>query len=140
MVGFFNYKKLGRCVVYCVDKIFEKSLWIYIYLEMLAHLIQHKGKGGLIVGMPLIVGFVLFVLTDGLSVNDKYNGAVTLLLSGILLFMLDNKRIKVKEGEIVQRVITLPRVKRQNTFMWIELRYLAVAMGLVGLVWLMNLL
>ncbi|WP_345954009.1 hypothetical protein [Mucilaginibacter sp. PAMB04168] len=40
-------------------------------------------KGGWLIAMPLIIGFVLFVITDALSVNDKYNGAVTLLLSGI---------------------------------------------------------
>ncbi|MCJ8209099.1 hypothetical protein MUY27_05225 [Mucilaginibacter sp. RS28] len=107
---------------------------------MLAHIIQHKGKGGWVIGMPLIIGFVLFVLTDALSINDKYNGAVTFLLSGVSLFVMDNKRVKVYEGAIVQRVVYLPRIKRQHTFMWVELRYCAILITLVGCVWLINLL
>jgi hypothetical protein len=107
---------------------------------MLAHFIHYKGKGGWVIGMPLLIGFMLFVVTSVYAINDRYNGAILLTLSGIKLFMMDNRRIKVYEGEIVQRTITQPKVKRQNTFMWIELRYCAVAIGLAGVVWLVNLL
>jgi hypothetical protein len=107
---------------------------------MFAHFIHYKGKGGWVIGMPFLIGFILFVLTSVYGINDRYNGAILLILSGIILFMMDNKRVKVYEGEIVQRTILLPRGKRQNTFMWIELRYCAVAMCLVGVAWLFNLL
>jgi len=117
---------------------FFKKLRYIVYLTMVEHLIHYKGKGRWVIGMPFLIGFILFVLTSVYEINDRYNGAILLILSGIILFIMDNKRVKVYEGEIVQRTIMLPRLKRQNTFMWIELKYCAVAMGLVGLVWLVN--
>lgn len=61
-----------------------------------------------------------------------------LIMSGVILFVMDNRRGKVAEGEILQRMVKLPRVSNQNTLMQLEMRYWGVLMVVVGMVWLMG--
>ncbi|MGZ3944655.1 MAG: hypothetical protein ACXVJB_06910 [Mucilaginibacter sp.] len=107
---------------------------------MLAHFIQHKGKGGWVVALPMFISIILFIVADALSWTDKYIGAITLVSSGFILFMLDNKREEITHGEINIRTVKLPRKKRINTLMWIDVHYWAMLMSLVGFIWLLNLL
>lgn len=107
---------------------------------MLAHFIQRKGKGPWVVALPLLISVILFIVADGYSWNDKYIGAITLISSGIILFMLDNKREAIIEGDIIMRTVKLPRKKGLNTLMWIEVRYWAIMISAIGIVWLANLL
>ena len=106
---------------------------------MIAHFIQHKGKGIFVVLVPLLLGFAIAVVVDGFSLTDKYVGPITFFISGIILFLLDNKRQKITEGILIERTIRLPRVKRKNTFMWIEVRYWGILISLIGIIWLINL-
>jgi len=106
---------------------------------MLAHFIHYKGKGGWVIVMPLLIGVVLFIIADLLSINDRYNGPAALILSGVILFILDIKHKKTTEGEIIQRVIKLPRVKNKNTFIWIEMRFWGMFLFAIGVIWLLNL-
>ncbi|TSD66147.1 hypothetical protein FFF34_001735 [Inquilinus sp. KBS0705] len=99
---------------------------------------QRKGKGGWVLGVPLIVAIILFIIADALSINDKYIGVVTLFTSAIILFMIDNKRATAAEGDIIQRTIKLPRQKRINTLMWIEVRYWAMILAVAGVIALIN--
>ncbi|WP_094571639.1 hypothetical protein [Mucilaginibacter xinganensis] len=105
---------------------------------MIAHLIHYKGKGIWVLAAPMFVGLILFTVADGFAWNDKYIGAITFLLSGVILFFIDSNRKKVTEGIIVVRTVKLPREKRKNTFMWIEVRYWGILIGLIGLIWLIN--
>lgn len=130
----------ARCIC-AVKKKLKKNIKItlaeYLY-SMLVHFIQRKGKGPWVVLMPVLIGFVLAEVADVTSFGTNYVGAVTFLLSGAILFMLDNKRQTVIEGEIIQKEIKLPRLKRINTLMWIEVRYWAMLMIAIGVVWLLS--
>jgi len=105
---------------------------------MLAHFIQHKGKGLWVILLPLFLGILLATLADFLSYGSNYVGATAFLLSGLILFFIDNKRPTTTVGVIVQKVVKLPRVKRKNTLMWIEVRYWAILLAGIGVVWLFN--
>jgi len=107
---------------------------------MLVHLIQKKGKVPWVVVLPLLIAVILFMVADGFSWNDKYIGAITLISSGIILFMIDNKRDEIIQGDIVTRSIKLPRKKGINTLMWIDVQYWAILIGVIGVVWMANLL
>lgn len=104
------------------------------------HFIQVKGKGGWVLGVLLIISVLLFIIADALSWSDKYNGPLTLILSGMILFLIDSKHERIIEGDVVQRPVKLPRIKNRNTLMWIEVRYWGIMFAIVGLVWLINLL
>ncbi len=107
---------------------------------MLAHLIHYKGKGCWVFILPLLSAFILFLLFDVFDLDDNYIGALSLIISGTILFLIDHRGKKVIQGELVQTVIILPREKNKNTFMWIEAQYWGVLMVVIGVVWLVNLI
>ncbi len=56
---------------------------------MLGHFIPRKGKDVLVLIIPLITGFVLFLVFDALDINDRYVLPITLLLSAFFLWFFD---------------------------------------------------
>lgn len=88
--------------------------------------------------VPLLVAFVLFQIADLNGFDSEHIGAITLIISGIILFIMDNYREKVIEGDIIQKTISLPRKRNQNTLMQIEMRYWGVFMLVVGMVWVIG--
>jgi hypothetical protein len=105
---------------------------------MILHLMQRKGNGAFVLITPLLIAIMLFILSDIIPINDKYIGAISLILSGIIMFALDNRHKTVTQGSIVPVIIKQPRVKRKNLLMWIEVRYWAIASATVGMIWLIN--
>jgi|GEM_PF-2943327 len=103
---------------------------------MLAHLIQQKGKGGLIFALPLLIAFSLFLIFDGIKLDDKYIGAISLLTSSVILFWIDYKREIVNTG-LIHQIEKLQKGK--NTFMWIDMRYWAIVLFVWGMVLLIQL-
>jgi hypothetical protein len=106
---------------------------------MLLHLVHFKGKGFWVLIMPIISAIVMFQMADFLPINRNLIGALALIISGILLFLIDNRRTTVIEGDIIKKEIKLPRVKNKNTMMWIEVRYWGLLMAVIGLIWLIKL-
>lgn len=106
---------------------------------MLAHLIHYKGKGGWVFILPLLSAFILFLLFDGLDLDDNYVGALSLVISGTILFLIDHRGKRVIQGELIQTIVRLPRERNKNTFMWIEARYWGMLMVVIGVVWLVDL-
>ena len=100
---------------------------------MLIHLIQHKGKGFLVFILPLIIGFVLFIIFDALNLNDEYVFPVALLLSAFSIWIYDKGPDVLREGfKNVE--------KSKHVLMWIEIKYWAIALGILGCVLLGKLL
>jgi hypothetical protein len=106
---------------------------------MLLHLVHFKGKGFWVLIVPMIFAIVMFQMADFLPINKDLIGAFALIISGILLFLIDNSRTTVIEGDIIKKEIKLPRVKNKNTMMWIEVRYWGLLMAVIGLIWLIKL-
>jgi hypothetical protein len=112
-------------------------LLIFIY-NMLGHFIRYKGKGIWVIVLPLLICLTLAQLLDFFHFDDRYLGGVSFCTSGIILFFMDNGRKTVTEGMLVQKVVKLPREKRKNTLMWIEVRYWAIILFVIGVVWMVN--
>lgn len=129
----------GTVCVFFIQRYFYPPV-IFLSLGVIVHFIQVKGKGGWVLGVLLIISVLLFIIADALSWSDKYNGPLTLILSGMILFLIDSKHERIIEGDVVQRPVKLPRIKNRNTLMWIEVRYWGIMFAIVGLVWLINLL
>jgi len=91
---------------------------------MLAHLIPHKGKGLLIFLIPLITGFILALIFDVNTLNDKYILPIALTLSAVFIWFYDGGPKIVRDGfKNYQR--------GNNTLFWIEIKYWAILMGIV---------
>jgi len=103
---------------------------------MLAHLIQQKGKGGLVFTLPLLLAFSLFLIFDAIKFDDKYIGTISLLTSSVILFWLDYKREIINTG-LIHKIGKLQKGK--NTFMWIDMRYWAIVLFVWGMVLLIQL-
>jgi len=104
----------------------------------LLHFIPRKGKGPWLIVMPLILIAILYIVADSISLDERYIVPIALLLSGFILFTLDNRRATTIEGDLVTRIVKLPREKGKNTLIWIELRYWAILMGLTGFIWFIS--
>ena len=98
---------------------------------MYAHIIRYKGRGAWVIGMPLLIGLLLFIFTSVLNVNDTYNRDISLLASCLLLLLIDNKPTVIDDG-VIQK--TGKRQTGIHTFMWIEMRYWAIFWGVLGVV------
>ena len=81
---------------------------------------------------------ILFSVGEAFSWNDKYIPGVAFLISGMILFYIGSWCKKVNEGTLVIRTVKLPREKGKDTFMWIELKYWGILVGLIGVIWLIN--
>jgi hypothetical protein len=95
---------------------------------MLGHFIHYKGKGGLVLLFPLLIGVMLAMVFEAFKVADKYLLPLSLLLSSILLYLIDNKTVD-SIGEI-----NMKPVKADNSLMWIKMKYWAIILGIIGLV------
>jgi len=105
---------------------------------MFAHFVHYKGKGILVILLPMALAGILFSVGEAFSWNDKYIPGVAFLISGMILFYIGSWRKKVNEGTLVIRTVKLPREKGKDTFMWIELKYWGILVGLIGVIWLIN--
>jgi hypothetical protein len=94
---------------------------------MIAHFIPHKGKGGLVIILPLFIGIILFLIFDGLGFNDKYILSISLLLSAFIIWFYDGGAALLREG-------FNNYVKSKNTLFWIEIKYWGILMGITGCV------
>lgn len=103
---------------------------------MLAHFIYHKGKGRYVLGIPLIVSVILFVFFDAMALDDKYIASITLLLSAIIVYLIDDKRPVFYEGDINQQRVKGPR--GNNSLMFINMRYWAYILALGGIIAMFN--
>src|SRR5258708_38896910 len=99
---------------------------------MIAHFIQHKGKGFLVIVLPLLIGFILFLIFDGLNWNDQYVFPISLLLSSFAIWFYDGGPALLREG-----IGKTPKSK--HVLYWIEIKYWALVLGLIGCVLLGNL-
>ncbi|WP_311947625.1 hypothetical protein [Mucilaginibacter terrae] len=103
---------------------------------MLGHFIHFKGKGALVIVLPMLIAFVLFIIFNALNINDNCVAGTTLITSAIILFYLDYKRENVNTG-LIQ--LTGKIQSGKNTVLWIDMRYWAVLMGVGGMISLMQL-
>jgi len=94
---------------------------------MIGHLIRFKGKGFLVIVLPLVFGIILFLIFDGLSWNDEYVFPASLLLSAFTIWFYDGGPAILREG-------FGKTPKSRHTFMWIEIKYWALVLGLAGCV------
>lgn len=92
---------------------------------MLAHFIPHKGKGFLVLGLPLICGIILFVLFDAMSLNERYILPASLLISSVIIWFYDGGPDIIRYGFVYAR-------KSNNTLCWIEIKYWAIVLGIAG--------
>ena len=99
---------------------------------MLAHLIPYKGKGAIVLALPLIIALILFSIADVVHLNDQYIGAVSLLSSSFIIWFYDSGPALLREGAGSVK-------KSKHTLFWIEIKYWALISGIVGCVWLASL-
>jgi len=99
---------------------------------MLAHLIPSKGKGMLVLGLPLIIGVLLFIISDAIGLSDQYIFPISLLLSSVIIWIFDGGPALLREG-------TNANHKAKHTLFWIEIKYWAIVLGITGCVVLGNL-
>ncbi len=99
---------------------------------MFAHFIPHKGKGSLVFVLPLLTGIILFLIFDGLNLNDKYILPVSLLLSAFIIWFYDGGPKVIRDGFSRYE-------KSKNTLFWIEIKYWSIVLGIIGCVVLANL-
>jgi hypothetical protein len=96
---------------------------------MLAHFIPRKGKGPLVIVLPLLIAVILFITFDALNLSDKYIGAVSLLISSIFIWIFDGGPAVIREG-----LRNTP--KSNHTLFWIEIKYWALLLGITGSIWM----
>jgi len=96
---------------------------------MFVHFIPHKGRGALVLALPLVVGIVLFIIADAFHLSDRYIGPISLLSSSFIIWFYDGGPALLREG--------LHNVKKsKHTLFWIEIKYWALVMGIAGCIWL----
>ena len=99
---------------------------------MLAHLIPHKGKGAIVLALPLIIALILFTIADAVHLNEDYIGGISLLLSSFIIWFYDNGPELLREGLAKAQ-------KNRHTLFWIEIKYWALISGVLGCIWLASL-
>jgi hypothetical protein len=100
---------------------------------MIGHFIRFKGKGVLVILLPLIIGIILFLVFDGLNWNDRYVFPISLLSSSFIIWFYDSGPALLRDG-------FSNRIESKHTFCWIEIKYWAMVLGIAGCVTLGNLL
>jgi len=96
---------------------------------MFAHFIPHKGKGAIVLALPLIIALVLFMIADAVHLNEDYIGAISLLSSSFIIWFYDGGPELLREGPA-------KAPKSKHTLFWIEIKYWALISGVIGCVWL----
>lgn len=92
---------------------------------MLGHLIPRTGKGIFVLLIPLLTGFVLALIFDAKDLNDKYIMPIALMLSAAIIWFYDGGPKIVRDG--------FKNYERSNnTLFWIEIKYWAILMGIIG--------
>ncbi|TWR28357.1 hypothetical protein FPZ42_03840 [Mucilaginibacter achroorhodeus] len=91
---------------------------------MIAHFIQHRGKGHLVLAAPLIVGVILFVFTDAIGHGEKYVRPATFFISAAFVWFYDKGPLLLQLGRNVNR--------GQNTLMWIDMKFWAIPLAIAG--------
>lgn len=87
---------------------------------MFAHLIHHKGKGGWVIAIPLIIAVILFIAFDICEISTSYIGTISLFFSAVVLWRLDHGHEWLHYRKEI-------RPKRPiNSLMWIEVKYWAI--------------
>ena len=99
---------------------------------MLGHLIRYKGKGILVMALPLGIGIVLFILFDAFNCDERYILSISLLSSSFIIWFYDGGPALLREG-------FSNRIKSRHTLWWIEIKYWAIVLGIAGCVALANL-
>lgn len=97
---------------------------------MLEHFIQRKGKGGWVVVMPMLIAAILFIVFSVAEWNDRYVGAASITISAFILWFLDNG------PSIIHREGNYKDKQGKNVFMWIDVKYWAIILGITGAAWL----
>jgi hypothetical protein len=103
---------------------------------MFAHFIPRKGKGPIVIVLPLLIGIVIFIMADAFQVDQKYRdyiGPVSFLLSSFIIWFYDGGPAVLRDG-----ISKSP--KSRHTLFWIEIKYWALVLGIAGCVWLGTLL
>ncbi len=94
---------------------------------MLGHFIPHKGKGAMVLALPLLIALILFTISDAIHLNEKYIGAISLLSSSLIIWFYDGGPELLREGPTRAR-------KSAHTLFWIEIKYWALISGIIGCV------
>jgi hypothetical protein len=92
---------------------------------MLAHFIPRTGKGFLVLLVPLLAGVTLAIFFDAFNLNDVYILPASLFISSFFIWFFDDGPALLREG--IHNV-----QKSKHTLFWIEIKYWALAMGLLG--------
>jgi hypothetical protein len=98
---------------------------------MLAHFIPHKGKGMLVPGLPLVTAVILFMIFDGFNLNDKYIAPLSFIISSFIIWFYDEGPALLREG-------IGNTAKSRHALFWIEIKYWAIVLGMIGCVLLGN--
>jgi hypothetical protein len=100
---------------------------------MLAHFIRITGKGYLVFLLPVIIAFIGFILFGQFNWNDQFVLPISLLLSSFIIWFYDGGVALLREG-----FGKVP--KSRHTLFFIEIKYWALILGIIGCVVLGNLL
>jgi len=100
---------------------------------MLGHLLQVRGKGWLVLALPLIAGIVLFQTFDVLNWNEDYILSISFLFSAFFIWFYD-------KGPHVLTYGIKNSPKSKHTLRFIEIKYWALVLGIVGCILLGRLL
>ena len=96
---------------------------------MLAHLIHYEGKGGWVLGLPILIALIFFTVFNLLNLNELYVRSLTFLLSAFILWFVDGGPAMLRDWPNNTK-----SKKNKNRFMWIEMKYWALLMGVIGCV------
>ncbi|HEY9001020.1 MAG TPA: hypothetical protein VIM89_06695 [Mucilaginibacter sp.] len=96
---------------------------------MLAHFIPHKGRGAIVLALPLIIALILFTVADAVHLDERYIGGISLLSSSFIIWFYDGGPQLLREGRTRGK-------KSKHTLFWIEIKYWALITGIIGCVWL----
>jgi hypothetical protein len=97
------------------------------------HFIPHKGKGMLVLGLPLLVGVFLFLIFGATGLNDQYVLPASFLISAFFIWFFDGGPALLREG--------INNAQKSNhTLFWIEIKYWALVLGVSGCILLGGLL
>ncbi len=99
---------------------------------MIGHFIPRTGKGGFVVVLPLITSIILFVLFDAIHLSDRYIAPLCFLLPSFIIWFFDGGPKALQNG------FKGDTPKSRHTLFWIEIKYWAILLGIIGCVLLAN--
>lgn len=94
---------------------------------MLAHFIPRKGKGIMVILLPIVIGVILGIIFDAIKLKDQYILPAALILSAFIIWFYDDGPKIVRNGFKNYRT-------SNNTLFWIEIKYWAILLGIIGCV------